>query len=114
MKFIDTWLKIGKKNYWIKEANDPPFTKDMFTACKTVAELQKKIQQGNWCLGQAFYYKNICFINQVNGGDEWLTIKENVKFENITFDGIIKRGEFPAIIKRIEKATLEQCKKLAY
>jgi hypothetical protein len=114
---IPTWIRIGRKNHWISRACDPPFDKDSFYECKTLDELAEKLAKGNWCLGQAFYYKNLCFINQVNGGDEWLTIRDDLPFESISCGYIIKtRGKehFFALVEDMLKATREQLKNLEY
>ena len=108
------WLAIGWENPWIRESWDPPFDKESFCECTSIEELKERLDHGNWCLGQAFTYRSLCFINQINGGDEWLTIKEDVAFESITFRLIIKRGEFEKLIGRLLEATLEQCIRLEY
>jgi hypothetical protein len=63
-------------------------------------------------------HHDLIFVNQVNGGDEWWTLKINgdqlVPFESITFRHIIARGEFPSFIQRLRVASVEQCKNLAY
>ena len=112
--FIQEWLKIGKRNLWIKEASDPVFDEKSFYKCDTAQILKDKIAVGNWCLGTAFYYNNICFINQIDGGDEWLAIRGNVPFESFTFENIIKRDEFEQYIARIESATDKQLRELTY
>lgn len=66
---LDIWETIGKNNLWIREATDPVFSKAMLSACDTVEGLQARISAGGWQLGQGFYYLNLCFINQVDGGD---------------------------------------------
>jgi len=111
---IKEWIKIGKKNPWIREACDPEFNIFPTCECKTIEELEKQIEHGNWCLGQAFFYKNLCFINQVDGGDEWLTIKDDYAFESYTFARIIKRGAFEKEINKLLAATKEQCQSLTY
>lgn len=113
-ELLTSWLAIGKRNYWINSATDPEFTIKSLSKCETIDELEKKIGQGNWCLGQGFYFRNLCFINQMNGGDEWLTIKNDLAFESYTFEGIIKNGEFKQIIERLLKAKLFDCKNLTY
>jgi hypothetical protein len=114
--WIPTWLKIGKKNIWIQEAWDPPFTTGSFSECKTIDELIEKFDHGNWCLGQAFYFGDICFINQIDGGDEWLVIKQDCAFESFTTRLMIHDNVYPfaRLIEDIQKATIEQCKKLEY
>ena len=111
------WLAIGRRNEWIREADDPPFSLQSFHECKTDAELLEKFERANWCNGQAFFVGNLCFIEQGNSNDEWLTIKDGVPFESISFAHIIKKeGKEAAqkIIDDIRAATVEQCKKLEY
>lgn len=114
---IRTWIEIGNKNYWIPEAWDPPFNEESFYFCQSVEELKEKFIHGNWCLGQAFVLGNLCFIQQVNAGDEWYTIKENVAFESISFGYMLENYPeeyFYDYIKALQKATLEECKNLDY
>jgi hypothetical protein len=116
------WFEIGKKNPWIREATDPPFTIESFSGeadCATVQQLVRSILRGNWCLGTVFHHQDICFINQVDGGDEWLTIKGRTPFESITFRTFRETHEeaerrASETIERIRKATEEQCRRLAY
>ena len=108
---IQTWIKIGKANPWIKQvgsgnpedlcAYEAPFGENYFYECKTLDELKEKFERNNWCLGQAFYYQNLCFINQIDGGDEWLTIKDNWAFESISWMLIIKAGDFENLMERL-------------
>lgn len=44
--------------------------------CKTIDELKAAFLRGNWSIRQCFTYKNLAFINQVNAGDEWWTLKK--------------------------------------
>lgn len=81
---IANWVKLGVANHWIARATDPFFDENSFRECTTVDELAEFLSRGNWCVGTAFFYKDICFINQVNGGGEWLTIKGKVPFESIS------------------------------
>lgn len=111
---IDIWIMLGRANPWIAGAYDPPFTRNSFYQCKTVEELKEKFKFANWCLGQAFYYKDICFINQVNGGGEWLTIRYNIPFESITMSLVMKNGEFESLIERLLTATKMQCERCEY
>lgn len=115
--YIKIWLEIGKQNQWISNASDPPFDENSFYECKIIDELIDNFRHGNWCLGQAFYYKDLCFINQVNGGDEWLTIRRDIPFDSISCGYIIEHDgeeEFRKLIDRIMKATDEQLRNLEY
>ncbi len=65
---VTTWLAIGEANRWISRACDPPFTRNCFVECADAAELVERLAHGNWCLGQAFFLGDLCFIQQVGGG----------------------------------------------
>jgi hypothetical protein len=115
--YLSKWLDIGKKNPWIREANDPPFNTQSFYECADDAELLAKFEHGNWTLGQAFHIGDLCFINQIDGGDEWLTIKQDTPFESISFRHIIVKDGIQAaqkILDDIRAASVEQCRKLEY
>lgn len=111
--WIIAWIAIGNKNPWIREACDPPFDIDSFRECISFDEMWKYLEHGNWSLGQAFYCGDICLINQVNAGDEWLVIKQDTPFESYTTQAMSK-SEFLNRMERISKASLEQCKALEY
>ncbi|WEA01768.1 hypothetical protein [Mucilaginibacter sp. SJ] len=111
---IPVWEALGLANPWIAEANDPPFDKQQLVRIATLAELENIFQQGNWCLGQGFHFMNLCFINQIDGGDEWLTIKDDYAFESFTWCRFIQKGEFTPMIERLLIATKEQCINLEY
>lgn len=114
---IKNWFEIGKKNPFICKAEDPKFTEDSFTECKTLDYLIEIFKHCNWCIGQAFYYKNLCFINQVNAGDEWLTIRDGVHFESASCGAMIKYdGEeyFKLWIEDCLTASVEELKHLDY
>lgn len=114
---IETWYKIGNKNPWIRQAHDPEFTRTSFIECMTINTLVKKLRGGNWSLGQAFYYKNLCFINQVDGGDEWKVIRDDIDFESWSCGSVIREyGEerFINQLNRMLAATDEQLRNLEY
>jgi hypothetical protein len=67
---IATWLALGQQNRWIRRACDPPFTRQSFTACTDAAELKDQLAHGNWCLGAAFFYGDLCFIEEQAGAGE--------------------------------------------
>lgn len=147
---IKTIIKAAKKNYWISgkasiDDGDPfaaleyEFKESSIHECQSLQELKEKLDGSNWAIGQCFAYGDLIFINQVNGGDEWLTMKffgdELVIFESVTFRPMIHdyqeiEGEyfhtyarndkepkvncFERFIKRLQKATKEQCLKGEY
>ena len=107
------WLSIGRKNLWIAKAYDPPFTLREIHEKTTIQELYDHFQHGNWCLGDAPYYRDICFINQVDGGSEYLVIKGGVSFESLSADRL-SLEELTGFINRVEKASDEQLRSLEY
>ena len=112
----ETWLAIGNKNPWIANAFDPEFDLDSFCECKTIDELIERFKHGNWSVGSAFYYKNMCFIQQVNGGDEYLTIRGNIVFESWSCEYAVRRDEtyFRRELRKMLAATDEQLRTLTY
>jgi hypothetical protein len=114
--WVPTWLEIGKKNPWIKDANDPQFDADSFCKCATVEELLENIGRHGWSTGVAFYYGDLCFINQDEGGSEWLVIKQDCAFESFSGKLMAENPEYPLAlaIKDVQAATLEQCRELEY
>ncbi|MBB4910537.1 DUF3846 domain-containing protein [Actinophytocola algeriensis] len=119
---LDQWYEIGRGNLWIRHADDPPFTMASFSGCQSIDELEERLGYTNWSLGTAFYYRNLCFINQVDGGDEWLAIKtfwddgrpNSLAFESITFARYIEEGRLKDLIERLLKASKEDCRRLTY
>ena len=121
-------VKKCQENIWIKNRgvafdDDPLFEQDspyVFARTETVEGLIVFFEHGNWAIRNGILYNDLLFINQVNGGDEWWTLKydkskdEYVPFESITFRFMIERGEFEKYIERLENATIEQCKNLKY
>ncbi|SRR6266404_215847 len=115
--WIPTWLKLGKANPWIRQASDPPFDTRSFHACVHDDELLDKFARGNWCLGQAFYRGDLCFVQQQNGGDEWLVIKQDVPFESMSLGRIVRdqgREAAQALLDRLRTASVERCRELDY
>jgi uncharacterized protein DUF3846 len=110
----EQWYNLGIENPWISSADDPPFTRNSFVDCYSVEELEQNIGHGNWAIGTAFYYRDLCFIDQVEGGDEWLTIRHGIAFESMTLGPHIEEGRFARLIRRLLAATREQCHALTY
>lgn len=107
--WVPAWLRIGRANPWISEAYDPPFTELSFREVASVDELAT-ILPGNWSLGSAFYLGDLCFIQQVNGGDEWLVIRRGIPFESITS----KRIDLHDFVARVQKASDDELRSLDY
>lgn len=117
--FIPHWLRIGHENPWIRDAVDPPFSELSFHICADQREMVEKLLHGNWCLGQAFVLDDIAMIQQVNGGDEWLTIKGYTRFESITAHSYSStreqaEQELNRLLTAIRRSTEQECKALEY
>jgi Domain of unknown function (DUF3846) len=110
----EQWYQLGIENTWISSADDPPFTRNSFVGCYSIDELEENIGHGNWAIGTAFYYRDLCFINQVEGGDEWLTIRHGIAFESMTLEPVIEEGRFARLIRRLLTASKAQCQALTY
>lgn len=113
-ELLTQWEQIGNRYYAIRTAYDPAFSTSMLHRCNRLEELHTYFAHGNWCVGQGFYYKNLCFINQMDGGDEWLAIKDNYDFESITFDGMIQQGRFFGYMQDLMTATKDELLKGQY
>ena len=126
---IELCYKAGMKNYWASGradmANGNPIVEEDRLNLKSISiikrrvELKKLFRRGNWCLGQGFIYRNLFFLNQINGGDEWATYRfgedgEIFQFESITMMAFIKDGRFEKLLNDILKATEEQLRKCEY
>ena len=104
------WLSTkGEDEYSDYPSNDYCFS---FYTCNTVKELKEAIRYGNWSIRQGFIYKDLAFINQVNAGDEWLTVKsdgsEYHSFESCSFRFFDKVDEFEDFINCMTKATVKE------
>jgi hypothetical protein len=110
----EQWFKLGRANPWIAAADDPPFTSDSFDGCYSIEELEERIGHSNWSLGTTFYYRDLCFINQIDGGDEWLTIRHGIAFESMTLELSIEDGTFASLVRRLLAASKEQCQRREY
>lgn len=107
---VATWLTIGRANPWIAEAWDPPFSDRSFVACLSTWSLANRLADGNWSLGQAFYVGPLCFIQQVDGGDEWMVLRGALPFDSYSAEAIIRRDRtrFLAHVNAMLRASDEQ------
>ena len=110
-----TWLEIGQRNPWIRHAYDPAFGERSFVECGSLDELVERIWHGNWCLGTAFYWRDICMIEQTNGDGEWLVVKADRPFECFSVGmGSMEKGRLRRTLTDIDLATVEECTDLRY
>jgi hypothetical protein len=112
------WLKIGGAEFEPEGfccEHDYPYYLERYDDLEM---LQRFFEHGNWGIRAGVQYQDLIFVNQVNGGDEWWTLKIDgeklVPFESVTFCLIIQRGEFRDYVRRLRAATPEQCRRLDY
>lgn len=108
----DIWVHLGQDSYFYDYAARWPF--------QTLAHF---FVYNNWSLGTAAYYQDpqtghwLCFINQIEGGGEWLTIRNNLAFESVSFHIIIEKYGPEKVAEYIRwfcDATEEQLRRLDY
>lgn len=82
-----------------------------FCQASTMKQLRAFFVHGNWAIRNGIVYKDLAFINQVNGGDEWWGLKlfEGVwyAFDSITFSYIIADEEFSQFMKKLDRLTVD-------
>lgn len=94
-------------NAWLNDneydLSEYPFD---FIKCHRKLDLMNYMSQGNWALRQGFVYRDIAFVQQVNGGDEYLTfIKKNdwnwIAFDSVSVEKTIEKNQFYSYFKDI-------------
>lgn len=115
-----------QKNGWLKRGGydwqDDPYLEEYpyeFDRCFSMDDLCDFFRAGNWAIRQGVVYGDLAFIQQINGGDEWWTLKQDgdswVPFESVSFQAIAKdRSELVRHIAGMRLATPEECKHLDY
>jgi hypothetical protein len=112
------WLRVGGIDF-----EDDPCAEHDYPYCLERYDdpdmLRRFFQHGNWAIRAAVQYRDLIFVNQVNGGDEWWTLKIDgdrlIPFESITFRPMCRPGgDFTAFLERLHRATPAQCKALDY
>lgn len=138
--FAERCYKIGMQNGWCSGTfamadgdfivEEDRLNRKSFCVADDEETLMEFFAVGNWCLGQAIIYRNLCFIQQDSGGDEWLTIKDfpdqAIDFESISWRHILRGSEWNPTdpkegmakahdyIERLLKADKEACLKCEY
>lgn len=85
------WLKSGSLEDAIAEL-DYQFN---LIQCVSIEQFIQYMKQGNWSIRQGFALQNLLFVNQINAGDEWWTIRKKkdgslIAFESISFQSMIE------------------------
>lgn len=113
------WLKVGGYDW-----QDNPFLEEYpyeFARIDDIDALREHFGRGNWAIRQGVVFGDLAFINQVNGGDEWWTLKRDgegwMAFESTSFAYVIEakgRPAFETLVRSMQLATPAQCKTLDY
>ena len=112
-------VKENTKKRLIKECNNNPWLADdfyplhdysySFTEINTIKDLFEYFKQGNRPIRAVVLFDNFAFVNQVNGGDEWLALIDDTEqwktFESISFEYIASESyaEFENYINQLRK-----------
>jgi hypothetical protein len=115
-----------QENGWLMEGGyawqDDPFLEEYpysFVRADDVDGLREYFG-GNWALRQGILYDDLAFIQQVDGGDEWWTLKKLpdgkwLDFESWSFRDVRRDPvEFNRAIVSMQMATAEECAHLDY
>lgn len=118
--------EMCQQNDWLKRGGydwqDDPYLEEYpyeFDRCFSIDDLSDFFRAGNWAIRQGVVYGDLAFIQQVNGGDEWWTLKKDgddwIPFESMRLQSIAKdRSELVRHIAGMRLATPEECKRLEY
>jgi len=115
----NSWLKIEEIDF-DENFNVDDYYPYCFFRTKNLEILKMYFIHGNWAIREGILFKDICFVNQVSGEDEYWILKydaENnkwINFESVNFRDILRDNEFESFIDRLCKTTIEDCKKLNY
>jgi hypothetical protein len=90
------WLKRGGADFEPEGfccEHDYPYGLERYD---DVDKLRMFFEHGNWGIRAAVMHRDLIFVNQVNGGDEWWTLKitadDMIPFESFSWGRIIERS----------------------
>ncbi len=109
----NAWLKVGGSDFEPEGfccEHDYPYCLERYD---DIDMLERFFAHGNWSIRAAVQHHDLIFVNQVNAGDEWWTVKIDgdnlVPFESITFRLLIERRRVP-VSDPAHGTDPEQCK----
>ncbi len=86
-----------------------------FKECQSPEELKEFFEDGNWGIRTGAIFGDLAFVQQVNGGDEWLTMKQEGEayhsFESVSFGRIIETEgevEFFNFLNKLQSQSIDQ------
>ncbi|MFI3254565.1 MAG: DUF3846 domain-containing protein [Eubacteriales bacterium] len=110
-------IQACQSNHWLSDwAEYPAYDYDYgFREVESLEELKEVFLEGNWSIRSGVIFGDLAFVQQVNGGDEWLTMKQEEGrykvFESISFQVTFQnRGEqgFMDYLKKLQGETVDQ------
>ena len=112
------WLMRGGYDW-----QDDPYLEEYpyeFCTASDMESLTSFFEHGNWAIRQGVVFDDLAFIQQVNGGDEWWTLKRDgdgwVDFESVSCGHIIahSRSDFERLVASMRAASTDECVRLDY
>ena len=126
----ETAEKLEKKcqeNDWLMRGGydwqDDPYLEEYpyeFCTALNMESLTSFFEHGNWAIRQGIVFDDLAFIQQVNGGDEWWTLKRDgggwVDFESVSCEHIIahSKPDFERLIASMRASSTDECVRLDY
>jgi hypothetical protein len=112
------WLRVGGLDFepvgFCRE-HDYPYCLERYD---DVDMLERFFAHVNWAIRAAVQHHDLIFVNQVNAGDEWWTLKidgdQLVPFESLTWRRIIASGQFEQYMTGMLNATVDECRRGDY
>lgn len=110
-------IQACQSNAWLSDWREyPDYDYDYsFKEYESPEELKDFFEHGNWGIRTGAIFGDLAFVQQVNGGDEWLTMKKEdgqyKTFESVSFDAILQReGEqgFYECLNQLQTQTIDQ------
>ncbi len=110
-------IQACQSNHWLSDWEEyPAYDYDYgFREVSTPEELKEIFEDGNWSIRSAVIFGDLAFVQQVNGGDEWLTMKHEEGrykvFESVSFQVVVaNRGEqgFYEYLNKLQTQTVDQ------
>lgn len=104
-------------NHWLSNWEDyPAYDYNYgFRTARTPEELKNIFSEFSWSIRSVVIFEELAFVQQVNGGDEWLTLKrENglyQSFESVSFSIIIEKNgdaQFYEYLEKLRTKTIAQ------
>ena len=113
----DALVQKCQENTWLREfgsvfMDDPILDMDSpfsFVQFEDIHMLELFFLYGNWSFRTGAVYSNLAFINQVNGGDEWWTLRYEAAtdtwqtIDSINFRHIAIHSDFEQYISSLER-----------